>query len=93
MLLCSSIIMLPLAIIIDAPWSVRPSFEALAGVLYIAVIRTAAAYLLYFHLLAAVGETHVLPVTFLMPIGALLLHMDLSGWERVFIKVGQRDSY
>ena len=73
MLLCAGIIMLPLAILIDAPWSVRPSFEALSAVLAIAVISTAAAYLLYFHLLAAAGATNVLLVTFLIPISALLL--------------------
>jgi len=73
MLLCSSLIMLPLAIIIDTPWAVRPSFEALSAVVGIAVISTAAAYLLYFYLLAAVGATNVLLVTFLIPVSALLL--------------------
>jgi drug/metabolite transporter (DMT)-like permease len=73
MLLCASIIMLPLAIIIDAPWSVRPSLEALSAVLAIAVISTAISYLLYFYLLAAAGATNVLLVTFLIPISALLL--------------------
>ena len=73
MLLCAAIVMLPLAIFIDAPWSVRPSFKALSAVLAIAVISTAAAYLLYFYLLAAAGATNVLLVTFLIPISALLL--------------------
>jgi drug/metabolite transporter (DMT)-like permease len=79
MLLCSSIIMLPLAIIIDTPWPVRPSFEALSALIGIAVISTAAAYLLYFHLLAVVGATNVLLVTFLIPISALLLGIGLLG--------------
>jgi drug/metabolite transporter (DMT)-like permease len=79
MLLCASIIMLPLAIIIDAPWSVRPSLEALSAVFAIAVISTAVAYLMYFHLLAAVGATNVLLVTFLVPISALLLGVGILG--------------
>ncbi len=79
MLLCASIIMLPLAIIIDAPWSMRPSLEALSAVLAIAVISTAAAYLLYFYLLAAVGATNVLLVTFLIPISALMLGVGILG--------------
>ena len=73
MLLCSSIMMLPPAIIIDAPWSIQPSFEAVSAVLGIAVISTVAAYLLYFHLLAAAGATNVLLVTFLIPVSALML--------------------
>jgi len=79
MLLCSSIIMLPLAIFVDAPWSLRPSFEALFAVAGIAVISTAAAYLLFFHLLAAVGATHVMLVTFLIPISALMLGVGVLG--------------
>ncbi|MGD9057847.1 MAG: DMT family transporter [Desulfobacterales bacterium] len=73
MLLCSSMVMLPLVLIIDAPWTVRPSFEALTAVLGIALISTVAAYLLYFYLLAAVGATNVLLVTFLIPVSALVL--------------------
>jgi drug/metabolite transporter (DMT)-like permease len=79
MLLCSGIIMLPLAIIIDSPWSVQPSFEALSAALGMAVISTAAAYLLYFHLLATAGATNVLLVTFLIPISALLLGVGVLG--------------
>ena len=79
MLICASIIMLPLVIIIDSPWSVRPSLEAMAAVLGIAFISTAIAYLLYFHLLATVGATNVLLSTFLMPISALLLGVGILG--------------
>jgi drug/metabolite transporter (DMT)-like permease len=79
MLVCSSIIMLPLVIIIDSPWSLRPSLEALSAVLGIAVISTAFAYLLYFHLLATAGATNVLLVTFLIPISALLLGVGILG--------------
>jgi drug/metabolite transporter (DMT)-like permease len=79
MLICSSIIMLPLVIFVDSPWSVRPSLEALSAVLGIAVISTAIAYLLYFHLLATAGATNVLLVTFLIPISALLLGVGILG--------------
>ncbi len=79
MLLCSTVIMLPLAIIVDAPFGIQPSIEAIAAVLGIAVVSTAAAYLLYFHLLAAVGATNVLLVTFLIPISALLLGVGVLG--------------
>jgi drug/metabolite transporter (DMT)-like permease len=79
MLICSSIIMLPLVIVIDSPWSVRPSLEALSAVLGIAVISTAIAYLIYFHLLATAGATNVLLATFLIPISALLLGVGVLG--------------
>ena len=71
--------MFPLAIIIDSPWSLSPSLETTAAVLGIAIISTAMAYLLYFRILAIADATHVLLVTFLIPISALLLGVGLLG--------------
>lgn len=79
MLICSSIMMFPLAMIIDPPWPLSPSLEAAAAVSGIAVISTAMAYLLYFRILAAAGATNVLLVTFLIPISALLLGVGILG--------------
>jgi len=79
MLICSSVLMFPLTMVIDAPWSISPSLAAAAAVLGIAVISTAAAYLLYFRILAAAGATNVLLVTFLIPISALLLGVGVLG--------------
>jgi drug/metabolite transporter (DMT)-like permease len=79
MLIGSSMMMLPLAIIVDSPWSLRPSLEATAAVFGIAIISTAMAYLLYFRILAAAGATNVLLVTFLIPISALLLGVWVLG--------------
>lgn len=79
MLVCSSIMMFPLAIILDSPLSLSPSSEAAAAVFGIAIISTAMAYLLYFRILAAAGATNVLLVTFLIPISALLLGVGVLG--------------
>ena len=79
MLTCSSLMMLPLALIFDSPWSLNPSLEAAAAVLGTAVMSTALAYLLYFRILAAAGATNVLLVTFLIPISALLLGVGVLG--------------
>ena len=79
MLICSSLMMLPLALIIDSPWSLSPSLEAVAAVFGIALISTVLAYLLYFRILAAAGATNVLLVTFLIPISALLLGVGVLG--------------
>jgi drug/metabolite transporter (DMT)-like permease len=79
MLICSSIMMLPLVFIIDFPWSLRPSLEAIIAVLGSAVISTVLAYLLYFYILSTAGATNVLLVTFLIPISALLLGVGILG--------------
>jgi drug/metabolite transporter (DMT)-like permease len=79
MLICSSLMMFPLALIIDSPWPLRPSLESAAAVFGMATISTAMAYLLYFRILAAAGATNVLLVTFLIPISALLLGVGVLG--------------
>ena len=79
MLICSSLMMIPFAVIIDSPWLLNPSLEAVAAVFGIAIISTAMAYLLYFRILAAAGATNVLLVTFLIPISALLLGVGVLG--------------
>ena len=79
MLICSSLMMLPLAILIDSPWSFSPSLESVAAIFCVAIISTVLAYLLYFRILAAAGATNVLLVTFLIPISALLLGVGVLG--------------
>ncbi|HYV89178.1 MAG TPA: EamA family transporter [Candidatus Polarisedimenticolia bacterium] len=73
MLICSSAIMLPLAMITEHPWTVTPSAISLAGIAALGLLSTSIAYLLYFKLLARVGATNLLLVTFLLPIVALFL--------------------
>jgi len=86
MLICSSIVMLPLLIITTPFGTLNPSMDAISAVFGIAIISTAMAYLLYFRILASAGATNVLLVTFLVPISALLLGVGVLGevihvWE------------
>lgn len=73
MLICSSVLIFPLALLIDWPWAQRPSFAAAGAVVALATVGTAAAYVLFFRILSTAGATNVLLVTFLVPIGALIL--------------------
>src|SRR5205823_2771755 len=73
-LLTSSIILAPLALVFDKPWTiVLPSAPASAALVALASLSTALGYLIYFRLLARVGATNVLLVTFLIPVSAILL--------------------
>jgi drug/metabolite transporter (DMT)-like permease len=74
MLLISTLIMLPLAAYVDRPWMLsKPSTDAMAATLALAAVSTAAAYLIYFRILARAGATNILLVTFLIPVSAILL--------------------
>lgn len=70
----SSVLMLPLIIVFDQPWTLSlPSQTALLSVLTLAIVSTAIAYLIFFNLLASVGAVNVMLVTLLVPVSAIIL--------------------
>lgn len=72
--IASSTIMLPVVVLIDAPWTLSPpSISAVGALIGVAAISTALAYVLYFRILATAGATNLLLVTFLIPVSAILL--------------------
>jgi drug/metabolite transporter (DMT)-like permease len=74
--------MLPAAAILEHPWTASPTMTSLGGIAALGLLSTAVAYLLYFRLLARVGATNLLLVTFLLPVVALALGAAFLG-ERV----------
>ena len=70
----SAAMMVPLALLIDQPWSLPPpGLAAWGAVIALAILSTALAYWLYFSILRAAGATNLLLVTFLVPASAILL--------------------
>ncbi|WP_085124214.1 DMT family transporter [Tistlia consotensis] len=79
MLVASTLLMLPLALLVERPWTLAPSAASLAAIATVAIFGTAAAYLLYFRILRTAGATNLLLVTLLIPIGALAVGCGLLG--------------
>lgn len=76
----SSLIMLPLVMLLDRPWTLPlPSLTAFGALVGVAAISTALAYVLYFRILATAGATNLLLVTFLIPVSAILLGTAFLG--------------
>ncbi len=70
----TTLMMLPLALAIDRPWTLpAPTLGTWGALAALALLSTAAAYVIYFRILAAAGATNLLLVTFLIPPSALLL--------------------
>lgn len=87
-LTASSLMMAPLALIVDRPWAMAvPHWDALAALLGLALVSTAFAYVLYFRVLARAGATASSLVTFLVPVSAILLATFLLG-ERLAARHG-----
>ena len=73
-LVSSSLMLIPIVLIVDQPWTLPvPSLEVIGSIVGIAVICTSLAYIIYFHILAVAGATNVLLVTLLVPVSAILL--------------------
>jgi len=70
----STLILLPLVLLIDRPWTLAaPSPTAIGALIGVATISTALAYVIYFRILSTAGATNLLLVTFLVPVSAILL--------------------
>lgn len=79
MVTCSALMALPAAVIFGAPFAVLPSLPVWAAILALSLLSTAAAYLVYFRILATAGATNLMLVTLLLPVGALALGMSFLG--------------
>lgn len=78
----STMMLLPLALLVDRPWTlVPPGIEVWGAVLGLAVLSTAVAYIIYFRILATSGATNILLVTLLIPVSAILLGVFILGEE------------
>ena len=76
----SSLLILPMALLIDHPWSLAmPSAASLGSILGLALLCTALAYVIFFRILARAGATNLMLVTFLVPVSALALGIAFLG--------------
>jgi drug/metabolite transporter (DMT)-like permease len=79
-LTASTAMMLPLALIVDRPWTLpAPGPVTWGAILGLAILSTAVAYVIYFRILATAGATNLLLVTFLIPVSAILLTATILG--------------
>ncbi|WP_050525542.1 DMT family transporter [Pseudorhodobacter aquimaris] len=80
MLTASSLMMLPLVLLLDRPWTLPlPGAVPLAAILGLALLSTALAYQIYFRLLASAGAVNLALVTFLIPVSAIGLAVLVLG--------------
>lgn len=75
----ATVLVLPLALVIEKPWTLSPSTTTVSALLGLAIVSTAIAYLIFFRILAVAGATNVMLVTLLIPASALLLGVLILG--------------
>ena len=76
----ASMMMIPLALIIDRPWELGwPGMDALGSLIGLAFLSTFIGYTIYYRILATAGSVNLMLVTFLVPVSAILLGAVLLG--------------
>ncbi|GAC1345072.1 MAG: DMT family transporter [Acetobacteraceae bacterium] len=70
----STLLLLPVAALIDRPWALpAPGAGAWAALGGLAVFSTALAYVMYFNLVRSAGPANAMLVTYVLPVTALIL--------------------
>jgi drug/metabolite transporter (DMT)-like permease len=64
---------LPLALVIEAPWTITPSTRAILSWVTLSLLGTVIAYTIYYELLNRTNATFTTMVTYIVPINGLLL--------------------
>jgi len=79
-LTASTVLLLPIVILVDRPWTLPlPALTPLGALISLAVFSTALAYVIFFRILARAGATGISLVTFLIPVSAILLGTLILG--------------
>jgi drug/metabolite transporter (DMT)-like permease len=72
-LLCGTAILVPLALLVDRPWTLTPSAQSVLALLGLSVISTALAFVIYFRLVQTLGSVGTTAQSYLrVPIGVVI---------------------
>lgn len=75
----ASVVLIPLALVVDQPWDLSPSSKAIAAVLVLSVFCTGVALLLYFRLVRSLGSMGVASQSYLRAGIGVILGMVFLG--------------
>ena len=74
-MISASVQMVPLALVWDAPWTLAPSAASVWAAVYLALLPTGLAAIIYFHLVSVKGATFVSYCNYLIPVFGVV-----AGW-------------
>lgn len=78
-MLVATLMTLPLALVIDRPWTLAPGAGSVAAIIWLGIGPTALATILYFKLIATAGPTFMSLVNYFSPVVALVAGVLLLG--------------
>jgi drug/metabolite transporter (DMT)-like permease len=72
-LLCGAIVLIPISVVVDHPWTLVPSSRSILGLLRLSIFSTALAFTIYFRLIRTLGSVGVTSQAYLrVPIGVAI---------------------
>ncbi|HBT67270.1 MAG TPA: EamA family transporter [Agrobacterium sp.] len=72
-LICGAVLLLPLSLIVDRPWTLSPSAASLTALVCLSVFSTALAFMIYFRLMQTLGSVGTTSQAYLrVPIGVAI---------------------
>ena len=72
-LLCGALVLLPLSLMLDRPWTLSPSAQSIQALIALSLVSTALAFVIYFRLIARLGSVATTSVAYLrVPTGVLI---------------------
>jgi drug/metabolite transporter (DMT)-like permease len=72
-LLCGAVVLIPLGLVVEQPWTITPSTNSILALLGLAVFSTAAAFVIYFRLIQTLGSVGATSQAYLrVPIGVAI---------------------
>ncbi len=78
-MIASAAMLLPAALIFEAPWTLRPSAGAVAAIIVLGSVMTGLATLMFFRVLASAGANFAAQVNFLAPAAGVIGGVVLLG--------------
>ncbi|HEY0124328.1 MAG TPA: EamA family transporter [Rhizobium sp.] len=72
-LLCGAVILIPISLVVDRPWTLAPSMASILALLALAILSTALAFSIYFRLIQTLGSLGTTAQAYLrVPIGVAI---------------------
>ena len=72
-LLCGAIVLVPISLVVDRPWTLAPSSRSIVALVCLAVLSTALAFSIYFRLIRTLGSVGATAQAYLrVPIGVTI---------------------
>ena len=72
-LICGAVILIPISLVIDRPWTLAPSVDSLLALVGLSVFSTAFAFMIYFRLIQTIGSVGTTAQAYLrVPVGVVL---------------------